>query len=446
MKGKTIFFCGECGHESVRWMGKCPGCGAWNTFVEQEHLPTPKGGRSKSVFSPVQSAVSLHAVQMQAEIRQKTGIGELDRVLGGGQTAGMVILLGGDPGIGKSTLLIDAANRLQACGGVLYVSGEESAAQIKMRANRLGIESDIQLLCDTDLSNAIETAHKLDVKTLIVDSVQTMQAGEIASAAGSVSQVRGCAALLTRFAKEQGVTVWMTGHVTKEGAIAGPRVLEHIVDTVLYFEGGRQEDLRILRAVKNRFGSTGEIGVFEMCETGMREVPDPTARFLSDTPRAGCAVSCILEGTRPLLCEVQSLLGAVTPGTPRRFAQGADTGRLNMLLAVIERKTGLKCADKDVYCNVAGSLKISDRGSDLAIALCILSALLDKELPAHTAVIGEIGLTGELRPVSQLATRIKECVRLGYTRVLIPAKSNLADSPKACVPVRDIREAMAAVF
>ncbi|MCL2672328.1 MAG: DNA repair protein RadA [Clostridiales bacterium] len=443
MKDKTVFFCGECGYESARWMGKCPSCGAWNTFVEQEQLAAPKG-RAKPAFSQTQTAVALSAVQTQGEVRQRIGIGELDRVLGGGQTAGMVVLLGGDPGIGKSTLLIDAANRLQARGGVLYVSGEESAAQIKLRADRLGIGSDIQLLCDTDLNNAIETAQKLGVQTLIVDSVQTMQAADIASAAGSVSQVRGCAALLTRFAKEQGVAVWMTGHVTKDGAIAGPRVLEHIVDTVLYFEGDRQEDLRILRAVKNRFGSTGEIGVFEMCETGMREVTDPAARFLSDIPRPGCAVSCVLEGTRPLLCEVQALLGAVTPGTPRRFAQGADTGRLNMLLAVIERKTGLKCSDKDVYCNVAGSLKISDRGSDLAIALSVLSALLDKELPEKTAVIGEIGLTGELRPVSQLGARVKECVRLGYTRVIVPAKSNVADA--GCVPVKDIREAMARVF
>ncbi len=344
MKDKTLYVCGECGYETPRWMGKCPQCGSWNTLVEQERvLARPTGAAGTR-------AIPLQNVRAEAQTRISTGIGELDRVLGGGLVKGMVVLLGGDPGIGKSTLLLEAADNLSASGPVLYVSGEESNSQIKLRADRLGVKGEnLYLYTETSAEAAIERAKETKAQMLIVDSIQTMESEAAESAAGSISQVRAATALFTRFAKDTGTVVWIVGHVTKDGAIAGPRVLEHIVDTVLYFEGDRHEGLRLLRAVKNRFGSTNELGVFEMCETGMREVKDPGALFVSGRNVAGTAITCVLEGSRPLICEIQSLLCPSAFQSPRRTAVGLDVNRLNVILAVLERKARLKVSDKDVY-------------------------------------------------------------------------------------------------
>jgi len=441
MKEKTIFVCGECGYETPRWMGKCPQCGSWNTLVEEERVSPKRSTRTAGT-----KAVPLQSVLVDAQKRSSTGIGELDRVLGGGLVDGMVVLLGGDPGIGKSTLLLQVADTLSETRTVLYVSGEESRSQIRLRADRLGVKNNPLLYCETNVENAIEEAKASKAAVLIVDSVQTMQSETAESAAGSVSQVRAVTAVLTRYAKETGTAVLIVGHVTKDGAIAGPRVLEHIVDTVLYFEGERHEGLRLLRAVKNRFGSTNELGVFEMSDTGMREVEDPSALFVSGKNSIGCAITCVLEGSRPLLCEVQSLLAPNAFGSPRRTAIGLDNNRLNMLLAVLERKARLRLSDKDVYCDIAGSLRVLDRGADLATAMCLASAVLDKPLSEHTVLLGEVGLTGEIRPVAQLDTRIREAARLGYTKILVPARAKTSDSGVQLIRVEDISAAIRALF
>ena len=441
MKEKTLYVCGECGYETPRWMGKCPSCGSWNTLVEEERV------LSRPSSAPGTKAVPLHLVKAEAQSRISTGIGELDRVLGGGLVKGMVVLLGGDPGIGKSTLLLEAADNLSASAPVLYVSGEESNSQIRLRADRLGVSGEnLFLYTETNAEEAIERAKEVKAQMLIVDSIQTMECAAAESAAGSVSQVRAATALFTRFAKDTGTVVFIVGHVTKDGAIAGPRVLEHIVDTVLYFEGDRHEGLRLLRAVKNRFGSTDELGVFEMCGTGMREVSDPASLFVSGRNVIGTAVTCVLEGSRPLVCEIQSLLVPTAFQAPRRTAVGLDYNRLNVLLAVLERKARLRVSDKDVYCDVAGSLRIVDRGADLATAMCVASSILEKPLPEKTVLIGEVGLTGEIRSASQLDTRVKEAVRLGYTTVLIPARAKVGDHACRLVRVGDISEAIRALF
>ncbi|MBQ6235276.1 MAG: DNA repair protein RadA [Clostridia bacterium] len=441
MKEKTLYVCGECGYETPRWMGKCPQCGSWNTLVEQERV------LSRPSVTAGTKAVPLMNVKAEAQTRISTGISELDRVLGGGLVKGMVVLLGGDPGIGKSTLLLEAADNLSASGPVLYVSGEESNSQIRLRADRLGVKGEnLFLYTETNAEEAIARAKECKAQMMIVDSIQTMETEAAESAAGSISQVRAATALFTRFAKETGTVVFIVGHVTKDGAIAGPRVLEHIVDTVLYFEGDRHEGLRLLRAVKNRFGSTDELGVFEMCGTGMREVKDPASLFVSGRNVAGTAVTCVLEGTRPLLCEIQSLLVPTAFQAPRRTAVGLDYNRLNVLLAVLERKARLHVSDKDVYCDVAGSLRIVDRGADLATAMCVASSILEKPLPEKTVLIGEVGLTGEIRSAAQLDTRVKEAVRLGYETILIPARAKVADHDCRLVRVSDISEAIRALF
>lgn len=435
-KGKTVFLCGECGYESPRWMGKCPACGAWNTMVE-EAVVSVRDPQQRGSVQRLSDVSAMHAA------RVSTGMSELDRVTGGGLLAGMVVLLGGDPGIGKSTLLMQAADCLAGKGAVLYVSGEESAAQLKLRADRLQVQNDMLLLCDTSLEHALEQARAQKADFLIVDSIQTICTEESESAPGSVSQVRAATAALTRFAKENGTAVLIVGHVTKDGAIAGPRVLEHIVDTVLYFEGDRHAGLRLLRAVKNRFGSTNEIGVFEMGEQGMRQVLDPSRLFLSGENATGCAVTCAIEGSRPMLAEVQSLLIETSFGSPRRTAAGIDGGRLSLLLAVLEKRARLKLSDKDVYVNVVGNLRLEERGADLAVALCIASALADKALPPHTAAIGELGLTGELRGAAQMETRLRECLRLGYTHVLLPKHARVTKMEGlTLVPVATIAEAV----
>lgn len=438
-QAKTIFLCGECGYESGKWLGKCPACGSWNTLVEEKILtPAP------AAFAGQAQALPLREVAAEGARRTSTGIGELDRVLGsGGVVAGSTILLGGDPGIGKSTLLMQAAASLTERAPVLYVTGEESAAQLKLRAERLNIGGDMLLLAETDLSLIQAEALRLKPGYLIIDSIQTMYCPESNGVTGSVSQVREATALLTRLAKSTGCAVFIVGHVTKEGAIAGPRMLEHMVDTVLYFEGERHDAFRLLRAVKNRFGSTDEIGVFEMRSNGMVEVADPSALFLTGASAAGCAVTCAMEGTRPILAEVQALLSPSAFNNPRRMAAGMDTNRLALLLAVLEKKAGLKLYDKDVYTNVVGGLRLDERSADLAIALCIASSLSELPLPPHTALLGEISLTGEVRPVSRLDKRVQECARLGFTHVVLPKSEALPSLPNVRYSfVSHIREAM----
>lgn len=438
-KDRVTYICGECGYESAKWMGKCPQCESWNTMTEFAEVKVKSG-------APTGTAVSqkLSKVQPLPQQRISAGMGELDRVLGGGLIRGMVVLLGGDPGIGKSTLLLQAADTLAADGVVLYVSGEESASQIKLRADRLGMKNDIDILCETDLDQIIDEATNTRCGVLIVDSIQTIVSEESAGAPASVSQVRAATARLTRYAKETGVIVLIVGHVTKDGNIAGPRVLEHIVDTVLYFEGDRHEGLRLLRAVKNRFGSTNEVGVFEMGDGGMREVADPSRLFLSGESAPGCCVTCAMEGTRPILAEVQSLLTDNAFGNPRRTSAGVDTGRLSLLLAVLEKKAHLRLSTKDVYLNVVGGLRLDERSTDLAVALCVASAMMDLPLPPRTAALGEVGLTGEVRALSRIETRLNECVRLGYDTVLLP---KAAKAPKIAglklVPVATVGEAIA---
>ena len=404
----------------MKWLGRCPACGSWNTIVEDQQIkirPASSGG----------AVQHLADVSARHTARISTGMSELDRVTGGGLLSGMVALLCGDPGIGKSTLLMQAADSMAANSTVLYVSGEESSAQLKLRADRLKVTGDILLLCETSLERILDQAKATKCDILIVDSIQTLYSEESESSLGSVSQVRLCTAELTRYAKENGTAVLIVGHVTKEGAIAGPRVLEHIVDTVLYFEGDRHAGLRLLRAVKNRFGSTNEIGVFEMTDTGMQQVTDPSRLFLSGERYPGCAVTCTVEGSRPMLAEIQALLNPTSFGSPRRTASGLDAGRLSLLLAVLEQKAQIKLSDQDVYINVVGNLRLDERGVDLAVALCVASAFYRHPLPPDTACIGELGLTGELRSVAQLDTRLKECARLGYRRVIVPKSAR----PKA---------------
>lgn len=415
---KTIYICGECGYESGKWLGRCPNCDSWNTLVESAPAP--------AVHTAARArALPLSQVETTGARRISTGMAELDRVLGGGVVAGSTVLLGGDPGIGKSTLLMQTAARLAQIGTVLYVTGEESAAQLKLRAERLGVTGEMLLLAETDLAAIEAEIGRVHPAFLIIDSIQTMASPDIASAPGSVAQVREATALLTRVAKGTACAVFIVGHVTKEGALAGPRVLEHMVDTVLYFEGDRHDAFRLLRAVKNRFGSTDEIGVFEMRDTGMAEIADPSGLFLSGTRAPGCAVTCAMEGTRPMLVELQALISPSAFNNPRRMAAGLDGNRLILLLAVLEKKAFLSLSNQDVYANVVGGIRLEERASDLAAALCVASALLETALPAATACIGEVSLTGEVRPVSRLDKRISECVRLGYTHLIVPKAEKL---------------------
>lgn len=435
---KTIFFCGECGYESGKWLGKCPGCGSWNTMIEEKRV---------AISSPVSSgacAIPLSHVTTASAGRVSSGIGELDRVLGGGIVPGSVILLGGDPGIGKSTLLMQTAAKLADRGKVLYVTGEESAAQLKLRAVRLGVGGDMLILAENDLSAVESEADRTKPDYIMIDSVQTMYSPDCSGATGSISQVREATALLTRMAKRSSAAIFIVGHVTKDGAIAGPRILEHMVDTVLYFEGDRQDSFRLLRSVKNRFGSTDEIGVFEMRSSGMAEIPDPSTLFITGTDLAGCAVTCAMEGTRPMLVEVQALLSPSPFSNPRRMAAGIDNSRLVLLLAVLEKKADLRMSDKDVYTNVVGGLRLAERAADLAVAMAIASAARETSLPSHTAILGEISLTGEVRPVSRLDKRIQECARLGYTRLIVPHSDNLPNIPGVkYLKVKSVAESLA---
>lgn len=438
-KEKTKFVCGECGYETGKWFGRCPSCGSWNTLVEMSVGEAPK----RSAMSAGQGAVKLASVDMKEAERTKTGIGELDRVLGSGIVAGSVILIGGDPGIGKSTLLLQASGNLLSSSKVLYVSGEESKAQLKLRASRCGVSGELLVMTETSISAIENEVERIKPEFLVIDSIQTMVCTDVASAAGSVTQIREVTGALTRIAKVNGCAVFIVGHVTKDGSIAGPRMLEHMVDTVLYFEGDRHDSFRLLRAVKNRFGSTNEIGIFEMRGDGMAEVSDPSEMFLSGNNDTGCAVTCIMEGNRPILVEVQSLLASTVYANPRRMAAGMDGNRLMLLLAVLERRAGVRTGEKDVYTNAVGGIRVDDRGADLAVVMAVAGSVADRRLPERTAVIGEVSLTGEIRPVDRMLNRVSECVRRGYTHVICPYFSGIKTIGGAEITtVRSVRDAI----
>ena len=453
-KSKTVYICCECGYETPRWLGKCPDCGSWNTLEEQETAPEQKTVEKKLRRAPGNDAAALRVDEIpdEAMARRSCGIDELDRVLGGGVVDGSLILVGGDPGIGKSTLLTQVcANMARSGATVLYVSGEESARQIKMRANRLGASgSGFYVLSENDMTTVEKRMEQLSPSVMVVDSIQTMYRPEMASAPGSVSQVRECASQLMRLAKVSGCSIFLVGHVTKEGSIAGPRVLEHMVDAVLYFEGDRQHQYRLLRAVKNRFGSVNELGMFEMVSEGMVEVGNPSEALLSGRAHdaSGCVVMAAMEGSRPLLTDVQALVATTVFGNPRRMASGVDQGRLALLLAVMEKRAGFRLYDKDVYLNIAGGMTLTEPAADLALCAAVASSFKNVPICADWAVMGEIGLAGEVRAVSQADRRIAECTRLGFNRILLP-KANLrsirnAGDVELC-GVETVAEAIAAL-
>ena len=451
-KIKTFFQCQTCGYTSPKWLGKCPDCGAWNSLVEEKKETVTR--RSSLVTHLGKSEPQpLSSVTGQYGQRTSTGMKELDRVLGGGVVAGSVILVGGDPGIGKSTLILQALSGLsKKYGKVLYVSGEESPEQIKIRAERLSINSEeIILLSETSLEAVVHTTSKLRPKAMVVDSIQTVYTEELVSAPGSVSQVRDCAAKLMLFAKRSDVPVFLVGHVTKEGAIAGPRVLEHIVDTVLYFEGDRGHSYRILRAIKNRFGSTNEIGIFEMSDSGLLEVENPSELFLLERPLnvSGSTVVASIEGTRPLMVEIQSLVSQTNFGMPRRTTIGVDFNRANLLVAVLEKRVGLHLGGTDIFVNVVGGLRLIEPAVDLGIITTIASSLRDIPIDPEIFVFGEVGLSGEIRAVTQAEARIKEASKIGFKRAVMPIgnsekiKNNLGLD---IIGVRNVADSLNAVF
>ena len=427
-KNASVFFCQECGYESAKWLGQCPACHEWNTFAEEPKVNTSRGKMaSPGRRSEAKEPVSLKHIDSDSQDRISTGMAELDQVLGGGIVPGSLVLVGGDPGIGQSTLLLQVcrnlADRLEQ---VLYISGEESLQQIKLRAVRIGEFSDsLKLLCETNLSDIEAVVLKNRPQVVIIDSIQTMFQEEISSAPGSVSQVREATGVLMRLAKEQNIAIFIVGHVTKEGTVAGPRVLEHMVDTVLYFEGDRHASYRILRGVKNRFGSTNEIGVFEMTDIGLREVSNPSEYMLSGKPEgaSGSVVVCMMEGTRPMLLEVQALVCRTNFGLPRRTAAGMDYNRLNLLMAVLEKRLNLPLSSYDAYVNIAGGVRLSEPALDLGLVLAIISSYRDVPIPDKTLVFGEVGLSGEVRAVGMAQQRVQEAKRLGFDRIILPKSS-----------------------
>ena len=425
-KSKSIYTCTECGGQAPKWQGQCPHCMAWNTLVETVAETAPTANRYSALAEPSQLQ-RLSDVEALETPRQTTGIAEFDRVLGGGLVPGGVVLIGGDPGIGKSTLLLQALCHLGASNKVLYVSGEESAQQIALRAKRLALDAGpVQLLAEIQLEKISATLLAQRPDVAVIDSIQTVYSEALQSAPGSVAQVRECAAQLTRLAKQAGITVILVGHVTKEGALAGPRVLEHIVDTVLYFEGDSNSSFRLIRAFKNRFGAVNELGVFAMTEKGLREVSNPSALFLSHHGQevAGSCVMVTQEGTRPLLVEMQALVDEAHAPNPRRLSVGLEQNRLAMLLAVLHRHAGIACFDQDVFVNAVGGVKITEPAADLAVLLAIVSSLRNKPLPAKLVVFGEVGLAGEVRPVQRGQERLKEAAKLGFTHAIIPKANN----------------------
>lgn len=450
-KTSTVFFCQSCGYESSKWMGQCPGCKEWNSFVEETvnktpHMgvPAPQSARRGNVSPSVLSEISIKEGD-----KLSTGIGELDRVLGGGIVQGSLTLVGGDPGIGKSTLLLQVCRKLSGSGHkVLYISGEESLAQIKMRADRIGaFTKDMLLLCETNLDDITEVIREQKPEAVVIDSIQTMYNENVSAAPGSVSQVRESTGILLQLAKGLGVSVFIVGHVTKEGTVAGPRVLEHMVDTVLYFEGDRHASYRILRGVKNRFGSTNEIGVFEMREQGLAEVQNASEYMLNGRPEnaSGSVVTCTMEGTRPLLVEIQALVCHSSFGIPRRQTTGTDFNRVNLLMAVLEKRSGVQLASCDAYVNITGGMKIMEPAIDLGIVLAILSSFKNKALSPKLIAFGEVGLSGEVRAVSMARQRVAEAEKLGFETCIVPyvcAEDCRKNSRLPIIGVKTVQEAM----
>lgn len=446
-KSKTMYVCNQCSYESAKWYGQCPGCGEWNTM--EETVVNPIASKKRSASFNRGRAVVIDEISETSEIRYDTGISEFNRVLGGGLVKGSLVLIGGDPGIGKSTILLQACKFLSEKKTVLYVSGEESASQIKLRASRLGVMSkNLYVLCETDAEYIAELIRTDKPDVVIIDSIQTMNITDIQSSTGSVTQVRECTNLFMRTAKSLAIPIFIVGHVNKDGNIAGPKVLEHIVDTVLYFEGDKNMSYRILRAVKNRFGSTNEIGVFTMNDTGLEEVPNPSKMLLEGRPKntSGTCVMCVMEGSRPILAEVQALVTPTGFGTPRRMTNGYDFNRMAMLIAVLEKRCGYYFANTDCYLNIIGGLKIDEPASDLSVVLALVSSLKDMILKDDVIAFGEIGLAGEIRGVSNAQQRVNEAVRMGFRKIIIPFHNfkSLPEDVKQqaeIVGVRSVRDA-----
>lgn len=451
-KAKTVFYCTACGNETPKWQGRCPACGAWNTMEEHIEKPVAAGKGRPAPIGSVRKAQRLSEVDSGSEIRFSTGMGELDRVLGGGAVSGSLVLVGGAPGIGKSTLLLQICNSLCAGRKVLYVSGEESERQLKLRAQRLGVAPDnLFILSETRLSDIMESVEELQPDILIVDSIQTLYNEDNESSPGSVSQVKDCTMTMMQISKAKGITVFVVGHINKDGAIAGPKVLEHMVDCVLYFEGDPNTSYRLLRAAKNRFGSTNEIGVFEMMDSGLSEVPNPSQMLLAGRPEGapGTCVACVMEGTRPVLAEVQALVAKTTFNVPRRTADGFEFNRAALLLAVAEKRGGMKLNVFDAYINVIGGLRLDEPGADLPVILAVASSYRDTPIADDVVAIGEVGLTGEIRSVSNMNQRLQEVSRLGFHKCVIPkGGSEKLEIPQGLTVyrVRNIREAIEIVL
>lgn len=452
-KIKSVFVCSECGYESPKWYGKCPGCSQWNTMNEE--IKEPEKAQTAAVKRRVSSSsrpVSVNEISTAEEHRYKTGYSELDRVLGGGIVKGSLILLGGDPGIGKSTILMQICSSLDSSIKILYISGEESARQIKLRANRLGVDNpNLFIMTETDIELAAENIRELKPDLVMVDSIQTMNFTELSSSPGSVTQVRECTTVLMRTAKNLEIPILIVGHVNKEGSIAGPKVLEHIVDAVLYFEGDKQLSYRILRAVKNRFGSTNEIGVFQMTDKGLVQVENPSQMLLSERPKnvSGTCVACAMEGSRPILAEIQGLATSSGYGNPRRMSTGFDYSRMSLLMAVLEKRAGYYFSGADAYINVVGGLRLDEPAVDLAVAMALVSSLRDIPVSETAVAFGEIGLAGEIRSVSHAQARVNEAIRLGFKTIVVPyynLKGIKNDNEEVrIIGVKSVREAFSAL-
>ena len=451
-KTKSVYICSECGYESPKWYGKCPGCNQWNTMNEEIKDTSKSAPKAKStVFSSHTKPMTISSVTSEDEERFDTGLKELNRVLGGGIVKGSLVLLGGDPGIGKSTILMQICQHLGDSLKILYVSGEESKRQLKLRADRINVNSsNLFVMTETNIEIVANEIQSFQPDLVMIDSIQTMNLTELSSSPGSITQIRECTNLLMRTAKDLDVPIIVVGHVNKEGSIAGPKVLEHIVDTVLYFEGDKQMSCRILRAVKNRFGSTNEIGVFEMSDKGLIEVENPSKMLLSGRPLnvSGTCVTCTLEGSRPILAEIQGLATQTGYGNPRRMSTGFDYNRMSLILAVLEKRAGYYCSNFDVYVNIVGGLRIDEPAIDLAVAMSIISSLKDTPISATAIAFGEIGLAGEIRSVSQAQMRVNEAERLGFTRIILPSHNlkGLTSENAELIGVKNIREAFEAMI
>ncbi len=450
-KAKTVYICSACGFESAKWYGKCPGCGEWNTMNEELREPVSKKSAAMSSHRSLSRPIPINELDEQEEFRYHTGMSELDRVLGGGIVKGSLILISGDPGIGKSTILLQICQHLGRTLKILYVSGEESGRQIKLRASRLGVTTpNLLIMTETDIQYVTEEIRSLKPDLVMIDSIQTMNFTDLNSSPGSVTQVRECTNAIMRCCKPLDIPAVVVGHVNKDGAIAGPKVLEHIVDAVLYFEGDRQMTYRILRAVKNRYGSTNEIGVFDMGESGLQQVDNPSQAMLSGRPVnvSGTCVTCVMEGTRPILAEIQGLATTTGFGNPRRMATGFDYNRMNLLLAVLEKRAGFYFSNLDAYINVVGGLRLDEPAADLAVAVSLISSLKDISIREDTIVFGEVGLAGELRSVTHINARVSEAARLGFRRCVLPyhclKKTTASSGEMRLIGVKNLREAFGA--